>query len=134
MFFWSLELKYLVLLIFLFSNNSIAQCLDSENLEGFTPKIEFIKGTLNAGDMHLPLDEVLIELPENYNGINLHSLRVTEGEVASFYIPLEFKVIKGLAKSYILGSKSSLKNFELEIVYSKKGCSKFMQIMLLSEH
>ena len=127
-------MKYIVLLIILFSNNSIAQCLESENLKGFTPKIEFIKGTLKSGEMHLPLGEVLIELPENYNGITLHSLRITEGEVASFYIPLEFKVINGLAKSYILGSKSSLKSFELEIVYSKDGCSQFMQTMLLSEH
>jgi len=133
MFFRSLELKYIVLLFMIISGNTFAECLESENLNGLIPKIEYIKGELKAGEMHIPLDQALIELPESYHGIKLKSLRVTEGEVAEFYIPLEFKLSNGVAKSYILGSESSLKDFELEIVYSNNSCSQFIQTMLLWE-
>ena len=134
MFFRSFELKYIFLFLIIFSGRSFAECLKSENIKDLIPQVEYIKGVLEAGEMHIPLGKTLIELPESYRGMKLQSLRVTEGEVAEFYIPLEFKLSNGVAKSYILGSKSSLKNFELEIVYTNSSCSQFMQIMLLSEH
>ncbi len=58
-------------------------------------------------------------------------MKITEGEVASFYIPLAFTKIGDFAITEILGYKDSLKDFELILSYTNGNCHAVQQRMLL---
>ena len=54
----------------------------------------------------------------------------TKGEVASFWIPLAYKVKGDIASSTISGYEEEIKNFEVAVYYGDSSCKRSIQRLL----
>lgn len=76
-----------------------------------------------AGGNHGHMDVITISLPRSIHNVPFKSIKLTYGEVASYWIPLETKFKNGRLVAVITGYPESIKPFEFVVTYSDGKCA-----------
>lgn len=122
-------ITFIVLVLMSFLTHS--ECSPKQNASSIEVSIKYTAAGKKAGGNHGYMDKVLIEAPVKVEGLSLSGMELTEGEVASFWIPLAYEVIGTTAQTEVSGYKEEIKNFEVAIYYSSDNCRKSIQRLLL---
>ena len=104
--------------------SAYAECTKEQNNKHINVKINHIANGVKAGGNHGYMDVVHIEVPAIFEGIPLTAMDLSEGEVSSFFVPVAFKLVNGVAKTTISGYKESIKGFEISFHYESKKCNR----------
>ena len=110
------------------STTAFAECTPEQEVANID--VEIISGKTKAGGNHGMMQQITILAPSQVKGVPLQSMELTEGEVASFWIPVAFKIDNGIAKTVISGYKESIKHFEIAIYYANEQCNKSVQLAI----
>ena len=114
-------------ILFVLPIPSLAECSKEIEHVNVGVQIEINSEKVKAGGEHGSMDEVTISTPAAIEGIPLLSMELTAGEVASFWVPVAFKINNGIATTAIRGYKESIKDFEILINFADSQCHKSVQ-------
>ncbi|WP_308365105.1 MULTISPECIES: hypothetical protein [unclassified Microbulbifer] len=112
------------------SNLAFASCSVEQEEAEIEMKILFEKEKSNSAGDHDAMDLVKVEVPISVSGVPLVSMLLTEGEVASFWIPVSFKKVEDKAIFQFPAYREAVKNFEVVAHYESGTCVRSIQRLL----
>lgn len=112
------------------SNVAFSSCSAEQEEAEIEMRILFEKEISSSGGDHDAMDLVKVEVPISVSGVPLVSMLLTEGEVASFWIPVSFKKVEDKAIFRFPAYRKAIKNFEVVAHYESGTCVKSIQRLL----
>lgn len=107
-----------------------AECSSSQKAASIELDVKYIFAGAKAGGNHGHMDQVIIQAPTELEGLSLSGMELTEGEVASFWVPLAYEVKGAIAISTISGYEEKIKKFEVAVYYGDSNCQRSIQRLL----
>jgi len=121
---------FIAICAFIFSSNTFSNCTVEQDAAVIEMNVLVEEeGGVSAGE-HVAMDLVKVEVPVSVSGIPLVAMFLTEGELASFWIPISFKVEKEKAVFQFPAYLESIQNFEVLAQYESGNCIKSVQRLL----
>ncbi|MGM0564214.1 MAG: hypothetical protein ACQES2_07785 [Pseudomonadota bacterium] len=117
------------ILLSIFSSLVSAECTPEQNREEIPLSVE-TESDASSGGNHGAMDRVIIKAPLEVSGVPLASMKLTEGEVASFWVPLAYQVAGDFVRAEIIGYRSAIESFEVAVYYESENCSRSIQRLL----
>lgn len=112
--------KILTATLFSLSFSAFSSCPEQQNLDVQT-SIE--ANGVKAGGNHGFMDVVTISVPKSVSNLPFESIRLTHGEVAEYWIPLDTNLLNNRIVATLFGYQDSIQNFEFWVNYSNGVCS-----------
>ena len=113
--------------LLLFCSPIFAECTVEQSNGTIDIKVQYVENGIRAGGNHGYMDQVHISAPAVLMAIPLVAMKLTEGEVSSFWVPVAFTIANGVAQTTISGYKESIKGFEIAVYYESQQCKRSVQ-------
>jgi len=121
---------FIFTLSLLASSTVWAECSAAQKAAAIELDVKYLPTVTKVGGNHGYMDQVIVQAPIELEGLSLSEMELTKGEVASFWIPVAYKVKGNIASSTISGYEEEIKNFEVAVYYGDSSCKRSIQRLL----
>ncbi|WP_193165561.1 hypothetical protein [Microbulbifer hainanensis] len=114
----------------IFNNLAFSNCSEEQETAEIEMNIQIEGHSSNTATQHEEMDLFKVEVPASVSGIPLVAMFLTEGEVASFWIPVSYRILDDKAIFQFPAYRDSIKDFEVAAQYESGSCLKYVQKLL----